>query len=166
LMGHTSSGPSRKKKSRLSPTHRAFLLRRHFRPTARVAEGQWLNERQLASAAIDLSDGLSGDLRHLCEASQVGAEVELDKIPISPACRAYAQAIEVSPIQLALTGGEDYELLFTTSPRNCKKVERQARTRGYRTTPIGTIRPQRFGIQMKTDGRTQPLPVTSYEHFR
>jgi thiamine-monophosphate kinase len=72
----------------------------------------------------------------------------------------------VSPIQLALTGGEDYELLFTTSPRDCKKVERQARTRGYRITPIGTIRPQRFGIQMMTDGRTQPLPVTSYEHFR
>jgi thiamine-monophosphate kinase len=166
LMGNTSSGPSRKKKSKFSPTHRAFLLHRHFRPTARVAEGRWLNERQLASAAIDLSDGLSGDLRHLCEASRVGAEVELDKIPISPACRAYARAIGVSPIQLALTGGEDYELLFTTLPRDCKKVERQARTRGYRITPIGTIRPQRFGIQMMTDGRTQPLPVTSYEHFR
>ena len=166
LMGNTGSGPSRKKKSKFSPTHRAFLLHRHFRPTARVAEGQWLNEKRLASAAIDLSDGLSGDLRHLCEASRVGAEVELDKIPISPACRAYARAIGVSPIQLALTGGEDYELLFTTSPRDGKKIERQARTRGYRITPIGTIRPQRFGIQMMTDGRTQPLPVTSYEHFR
>ena len=94
-----------------------------------------------------------------------GAEVELDKIPISPACRAYARAIRVSPIQLALTGGEDYELLFTTSPRDGKRGEVQARTRGYRITHIGTIRPQRFGIQMMTDGRTQPLPVTSYEHF-
>lgn len=153
-------------KGKLSRSHRQFLLRRHFHPTARIPEGQWLNERRLASAAIDLSDGLSGDLRHLCEASRVGAEVELVKIPISPACHAYARAIGVSPIGLALTGGEDYELLFTTSPRDCEKVERQARTRGYRMTHIGTIRPQQFGIQMMTDGRAQPMPITSYEHFR
>lgn len=153
-------------KSTLSRSHRQFLLRRHFHPTARVTEGQWLNERRLASAAIDLSDGLSGDLRRLCEAGRVGAEVELDKIPISSACRAYAQTIGVSPIRLALTGGEDYELLFTASPHNCEKIERQARSRGYRMTHIGTIRPQRFGIQMTSDGRTQPLPLTSYEHFR
>ena len=162
----TSGTTPQRWKSKLSRSHRQFLLRRHFHPTARVAEGQWLNERRLASAAIDLSDGLSGDLRHLCEASRVGAEVELDKIPISPACHAYARAIGVSPIGLALTGGEDYELLFTASPRDCEKVERQARTRGYRMTHIGTIRPQRFGIQMTADGRTQPMPVTSYEHFR
>ena len=153
-------------KSKLSRSHRQFLLRRHSHPTARVSEGQWLNERRLASAAIDLSDGLSGDLRHLCEASRVGAEVELDKIPISPACRAYARTIEVSPIRLALTGGEDYELLFTTSPRDCEKIKRQAGSRGYRITRVGTIRAQRFGIQMTSDGRTQPMPVTSYEHFR
>lgn len=152
--------------SKLSRSHRQFLLRRHFHPTARVFEGQWLNEKCLASAAIDLSDGLSGDLRHLCEASRVGAEVEPEKIPLSPACRAYAQAIGVSPIELALTGGEDYELLFTVSPRNCEKVTRHAQARGYRMTPIGRIRPQRFGIQMKADGKTQPMPLTSYEHFR
>lgn len=153
-------------KSTLSRSHRQFLLRRHFQPTARVAEGQWLNERRLASAAIDLSDGLSGDLRHLCEASRVGAEVELDNIPISSACRAYAKTIGVSPIRLALTGGEDYELLFTTSPLTHERVEQQARTRGYRITRIGTIRAQRFGIQMTSGGKTQPMPLTSYEHFR
>ena len=161
-----SGSTPRRWKSKLSRSHRQFLLRRHFHPTARIAEGQWLNERRLASAAIDLSDGLSGDLRHLCEASRVGAEVELDKIPISPACHAYARAIGISPIGLALTGGEDYELLFTASPRNRDKVERQARSRGYRLTRIGTIRPHRFGIRMASDGRTQLLPATSYEHFR
>ena len=166
LMSSTTSHPLGKRKSELSRSHQQFLLRRHSHPTARVAEGQWLNERRLASAAIDLSDGLSGDLPHLCEESRVGAEVELDKIPISPACRAYAQTIGVSPIGLALTGGEDYELLFTASPHDCDTIERQARTRGYRLTRIGTIRPQRFGIQMTTDGRTQPIPATSYEHFR
>jgi thiamine-monophosphate kinase len=166
LMNDIPSHPLGRSKTAFSPSHRRFLIRRHTHPTARVAEGRWLNERRLASAAIDLSDGLSGDLRHLCEKSGVGAEVELDKIPISPACRTYARAIGVSPIQLALTGGEDYELLFTVSPRNGARLERQARTRGYHISRIGTIRPRRFGIQMTSDGRTQPLPITSYEHFR
>lgn len=166
LMNDTTSHVVRMKKTALSHSHRQFLIRRHSHPTARVAEGRWLNERRLASAAIDLSDGLSGDLQHLCEESRVGAEVEIDKLPISSACRAYARAIGVLPIRLALTGGEDYELLFTVSPRDCKTIERQARTRGYRMTCIGTIRPRRFGIQMTSGDRTQPMPVTSYEHFR
>lgn len=166
LMGNTHSSPSEKRKHKFSRSHRLFLVRRHTHPTARVAEGRWLNDRRFATAAIDLSDGLSGDLRHLCEDSRVGAEVDLEKLPISPACRAYARAIGVSPIRLALTGGEDYELLFTASPRDGDTIERQARTRGYRLTRIGTIRLQRFGIRMTSDGRTQPMPATSYEHFR
>jgi thiamine-monophosphate kinase len=166
LMRHPPLRPLRRGTAELSHAHRRFLVRRHSHPTARVAEGRWLNDRRLASAAIDLSDGLSGDLRHLCDESRVGAELALDKIPISPACRAYAGACEISPIQLALTGGEDYELLFTASPKKGGLIERHARARGYRMTCIGTIRPRRFGIQMTSDGRTQPLPITSYEHFR
>lgn len=149
----------------LSPSHQRFLIGRHFHPTARVAEGQWLNQERLASAAIDLSDGLSGDLRHLCEASGVGAEVELEKLPISAACQAYGRATGTSPVQLALTGGEDYELLFTAAPGSQAQIEHQARTRGYRVTCIGTIRPKRFGIQMLSGRQRKPLPVTSYEHF-
>lgn len=154
-----------KKRIPLADSHRRFLIGRHLHPTARVAEGQWLNQQQLASAAIDVSDGLSGDLRHLCEASRVGAEVELEKLPISPACQAYGHAAGSSPVQLALTGGEDYELLFTAAPSARGTIEHQARARGYRVTCIGTIRPKRFGIQMSSGGKRQPLPVTSYEHF-
>lgn len=154
-----------KKKIALASSHQRFLVDRHFQPTARVAEGQWLNQQRLASAAIDVSDGLSGDLRHLCEASRVGAEIELDKLPISAACQAYGQATGCSPVQLALTGGEDYELLFTASPSSRSTIEQQARTRGYHVTCIGTIRPKRFGIQMSSGGKRKSLPVTSYEHF-
>jgi thiamine-monophosphate kinase len=166
LMSSTPTYPLGQRKTGFSRSHWQFLIRRHSYPTARIAEGRWLNERRLASAAIDLSDGLSGDLRHLCEESRVGAEVELDRIPISPACQAYARTIGVSPIRFALAGGEDYELLFTASPRDRGTIERGTRTRGYRMTRIGTIRPQQFGIQMTIDGRTEPMPVTSYEHFR
>ncbi len=165
LTGNTGSRSSRRRHTLLSRTHRQFLIRRHFRPTARVAEGQWLNNARLASAAIDLSDGLSGDLRHICHESGVGAEVSLDNIPISPACRAYARAVGVSPAQLALTGGEDYELLFTASAKNRGLIEQQAHSRGYRITCIGRIRPARFGIHMTSAAGLQPMPTTSYEHF-
>ena len=88
------SDPSR---LQLAANHRRFLVSRHLRPTARVKEGQWLNRARLATAAIDLSDGLSGDVRHICEESQVGVEIELDALPLSAACRAYAAASRQDP---------------------------------------------------------------------
>lgn len=166
LLDGTASRSSKKNGSHLAPFHRQFLIGRHLKPTARVAEGQWLNNGRLATAAIDLSDGLSGDLRHICEESGVGAEVEIDHLPLSPACRAYANARGISAVRLAITGGEDYELLFTASTRYRHALERQARARGFHITRIGTIRPKKFGIQMTVQGRTQPLPQISYEHFR
>lgn len=156
---------SSKSRIALSRSHQRFLIDRHFHPTARVAEGLWLNRERLATSAIDLSDGLSGDLRHLCESSRVGAEIEPEKLPISAACRAYGKAAGSSPVQLALTGGEDYELLFTAAPGSRAKIERQAHARGYRVTCIGTIRSKRFGIRMSSGGNSRRLPITSYEHF-
>jgi thiamine-monophosphate kinase len=153
--------------SALSRTHEQFLIRRHLHPVARVKEGQWLSAGQLATAAIDLSDGLSGDLRHLCDESKVGVELDLSAIPLSPACRAYARSRRLDPVSVALAGGEDYELLFTVSPRSRKRLEREAKRRGFRITNIGTIRPARLGRRAKFPGKaSHPLTVTSYEHFR
>lgn len=161
--------PSRRQShsASLSPAHRRFLIRRHLRPTARLREGQWLCTIRWATAAIDLSDGLSGDLRHICEASHVGAEINQATLPISPACRAFAQASGLDPIALALQGGEDYELLFTGSPRRHNAMERAARRTGLRITCIGTITAARTGIQViGPKGQHRPLSNTSYEHFR
>lgn len=168
LLGETGSPhPARRRGPPLRPAHRKFLVQRHLHPEARIAEGRWLNTTGLATAALDLSDGLSGDLRHLCEESRVGAEIDLDALPLSPACLAYAKSRGLQPTQLALTGGEDYEILFTAPPKRQSTIEHQARTRGFHVARIGTIRPRRFGIRMKTpDGVTRPIPVTSYEHFR
>ncbi len=153
------SGPLRK-------SDRDYLIHRHLRPTARIGEGQWLNRAGLATAAIDLSDGLSGDLRHICTASRVGAEIDLGALPLSPACSAYAKSRRLCQQELALTGGEDYELLFTAPPARHTALVRQARRRGFHITRIGTIRPRRFGMRMKsTDGAVRPIPMTSYEHF-
>ena len=151
----------------LSARHRQFLIRRHLRPAARIAEGQWLSTHRLATSAIDISDGLSGDLRHICEESHVGADLDLGSLPLSPACRAYAISRQLDPVALALTGGEDYELLFTVSPRHRAQIERDATRHRFRITCIGTIRPARNGIQaIGPDGMKRQLPDSSYEHFR
>jgi len=157
----------RSKHGALSHAHKQFLIRRHLHPIARVKEGRWLSAGRLATAAIDLSDGLSGDLRHLCDESSVGAEVDLSAIPLSQACWAYAQSRRLNPIAVALAGGEDYELLFTVAPRNQARLEREAKRQGFRITNIGTIRSARLGMRARSSKTgSRPLPVTSYEHFR
>ncbi|MEW6544026.1 MAG: thiamine-phosphate kinase [Nitrospirota bacterium] len=144
-----------------------FLIGRHLRPAARIREGQLLAEHRLATAAIDLSDGLSGDLAHLCRQSGVGAEIEAAALPLSPQCRAYAKARGRDPVALALTGGEDYELLFTVPPRLRETVERLVRAAGCRCTRIGVIRPKAFGLRVRQPtGSLASLSITSYQHFR
>lgn len=147
--------------------HRKFLIERHLHPTARVNEGRWLSSGRWASSAIDISDGLSGDLRHICEESHVGAEIDLSALPISKACRAYAAATRQDATAIALAGGEDYELLFTVPRRHRLRFKQRAASRKIRITRIGTITPAKSGIQgALPDGQRRPLPLTSYEHFR
>jgi thiamine-monophosphate kinase len=166
LLREASSRRTRRA-SALSRTDEQFLIRRHLHPVARVKEGQWLSTGRLATAAIDLSDGLSGDLRHLCDESKVGVELDLSAIPLSPACRAYARSRRLDPVSVALAGGEDYELLFTVASRSRERLEREAKRRGFRVTNIGTIRPARLGRRATVPGKpSHRLTVTSYEHFR
>lgn len=146
--------------------HARFLIRRHVRPAARVREGQFLLRHRLATAAIDLSDGLSGDLRHLCRESRVGAEIEAASLPLSAACRWFAGRTRKDPAALALAGGEDYELLVTVPRSVCRRMERLARRERVTVTRIGTIRPRRFGIQLKlASGRLRQLTPSSFQHF-
>jgi thiamine-monophosphate kinase len=148
-------------------THRKFLIGRHLRPTARVAEGKWLSAHRFATSAIDISDGLSGDIRHICEESHVGVELDLGALPLSPACRSYAASRKLDPVDLALTGGEDYELLFTVSPRQRLRLKQSAIEHGFSLTCIGRIHPHHFGIQaLFPHGRSHRLANRSYEHFR
>ena len=151
----------------LTPRHRRFLIQRHLRPTARIREGRWLSTVPWATSAIDLSDGLSGDLRHLCAQSGVGALVELSALPISPACRRFALAVKHDPAIFALAGGEDYELLFTVPTRQRGPFERASARHRMRVTRVGRMTPAKEGLRMTLpDGRQRKLPLLSYEHFR
>lgn len=127
----------------------------HFYPMPRIAAGAWLRERSLATAMMDLSDGLSVDLAHICEESRVAAIVEADKIPIGKG----------AGLELALHGGEDYELLFTV-PRRAKVP---ARIAGIAVTEIGEIRNRgdySSAIQILGDnGKVRPLPQRGWQHF-
>jgi thiamine-monophosphate kinase len=125
-------------------------------PCARVAVGLSLRRRGLASAMIDLSDGLSTDLEHICQESRVGAEIEAEAIPraqVGPAKKRVA-------LELALHGGDDYELLFTSS------ATVPARIAGVRVTRIGrTVRSAGMRL-IGADGKLQLLEAKGWEHFR
>jgi thiamine-monophosphate kinase len=160
------NSPSRRRRV-LPPRHRRYLVARHLRPTARIREGCWLARGRWATSAIDISDGLSGDLRHLCEESQVGVDLDLSILPISSACRAYALGVNQDAAMLALAGGEDYELLFTVPARQSARFERAARANRIQATRVGRIVAPGRGLHMiMPSGRRQPLPSLSYEHFR
>lgn len=156
-------GPGRS----LDASQRRFLLQRHLRPTARIREGLWLATSGWATSAIDVSDGLSGDLRHLCAESRVGALVEVSALPISSACREYALSVKQDAIALALAGGEDYELLFTVPARHRASFQRVSARRRCRVTRVGRMTAAKEGLQMTlSDGGRRSLPIRSYEHFR
>jgi thiamine-monophosphate kinase len=136
------------------------LLKAFLDPAPRLELGAFLARRKLASAMIDVSDGLSVDLAHICEESGVGALIETALIPISEALR----RLRKNPLPLALNGGEDFELLFTVRPRNVPRLLRLARR--FAITPIGRVTAGKTILAVDPAGKIKPLPIRGYEHFR
>ena len=154
-------------KARLEKRLSQFLINRHLYPTPRIEIGRWLSINRMATAAIDLSDGLSGDLGHVCRESQVGAIIDATKIPISPQCRSFAHRRHLNPMSIALEGGEDYELLFTVPAQYQTQLQDIESHDSVQITAIGTIEPRRCGMRIKlANGSSHPLVSTSYDHFR
>lgn len=141
------------------------LLTSHLEPTARVAIGKALAEAGIPSAMIDVSDGLLADLGHILAASQVGACIEVDRLLFSPALRASARD-DQSLINLALTGGEDYELLFMAKPEMELEIARLAGQCDLPITRIGAILEGSGEIELEFAGERYPLPAQrGYKHF-
>jgi thiamine-monophosphate kinase len=136
------------------PKRMQAALAPHLYPQPRVAQGLWLQRRKIATAAIDLSDGLSTDLTHLCEESEVAAEVDSAALPIAAG----------SSLSQALDGGEDYELLFTAGPT--ARVPRAIG--GVPVTRVGRIAPRRASrpqVILTTAEGTLALKPQGWEHF-
>ncbi len=138
------------------------LLRPHLYPELRLALGQWLATRRLASAMIDTSDGLSTDLEHLCRASGAGAQVVADRLP-RPAVPPELLRRGIDPLELALHGGEDYELLFAVPRRYAKQIPKSYRR--VPLTPIGEITRARAMVIVGSEGRVKPLVARGWDHF-
>lgn len=142
------------------------IVQRHLHPTARIALGQLLASKPYASAAMDLSDGLSSDLNHLCRHSSVGALIYSERLPISQHMNKYANRISAEPLHWGLHGGEDYELLFTIPPKWRNELEQNAKKRRMHITQIGIIQPKRFGIRIEqSNGKLDTLVPCGYDHF-
>ena len=131
---------------------RPRLHPKHFYPQPRVAVGQFLREKKLASAMIDISDGLSTDLGHVCEESGTGAVVYAEALPVAGG--------KVG-LTLALHGGDEYELLFTAGPE--RRIPKQIA--GMPVTRIGEILSGKYMRLATADGKTQPLKPAGWEHF-
>lgn len=137
---------------------------RFLSPTARVSIGRELATRHLATAMIDVSDGLLQDLGHLCEASGVGVAIEAPSLPLSPEYRAILGEREWT---LALTGGEAYELLFTVPAERQVDVAVLAERGQCQVTRIGRIVSHAEGIRVYgPDGKIYTPVQTGYDHFR
>ena len=140
----------------------------HLFPEPRLAVGAWLLQNRRATSAIDISDGLSTDLDHLCEESTLAATVDAAVIPIHPVAQKDFRFQPEKALQIALNGGEDYELLFTASPT--ARIPRWIA--GVPITCIGEMRVHkprapRVLLAEIIDGRkrTRPLPAGGWEHF-
>jgi len=152
LLGLAQLAPH--KRARITAANCPAAFAAHLFPQPRLAQGQWLQRHSAASAAIDISDGLSTDLMHLCEESGVAAEVDSGALPIA-AGATLAQAVH---------GGEDYELLFT-APASIRLPRRIA---GVAITRIGRMKRSRAGnpqITLLTAGVAEPLQPRGWQHF-
>ncbi len=138
------------------------LIERHLRPTPRVEWGRKIALTRCASAMIDISDGLSSDLAHICEASGVGATIYRERMPYSSSLRGAVELLSRPSWDYASSGGEDYELLFTVP------LSRRESLKSLRIplTDIGMVTTKRTMVLVDAAGNTSQLKPGGYDHFR
>jgi thiamine-monophosphate kinase len=139
------------------------VLKRHLYPEPRLALGRWLGEKRLASAMMDLSDGLSTDLPRLCAASEAGARIEAETLPVARV-RKGSKSRDEDSLHLALHGGDDYELLFAVPQKNLHRIPRFFH--GFPITAIGKITKEARLLLVEKSGREVSLPNCGWDPFR
>lgn len=132
------------------------LLERQLCPTPQIATGQYLSSRKLASAMIDISDGLGADLYHICDSSGVGAVIDLDALPVDEDLESFSI---VEKRAFAIGGGEDFELLFTS------KREKVFDPKLPPIHRIGVVTANAGIVELVTDNSRAVLPRIGYRHF-
>jgi thiamine-monophosphate kinase len=144
-----------------------LLILKHLLPVPRFNVGRQLSMQRLASSAIDVSDGLSSEIHHLCEESGVGAEINEESLPLSASLTHYCRANRLKPLQFALDGGEDYELLFTVPKTKVSSVWRKLSVEtGVAVRFIGNMVSRSKGVTLiRRQGGRIPLKAKGFDHF-
>jgi thiamine-monophosphate kinase len=139
-------------------------MSRHLAPEPRLQLGRALGEAGLATAMIDISDGLSTDLWHILDESGCGAIIHADAIPIAKSVRSFASDAQgIDALRLALDGGEEYELLFTVRPEDERRIAELLISSDVALTAVGEI-VERGGLQLEREGSLEPVQPAGYEH--
>lgn len=141
------------------------LIAAHNRPEPRLAAGRLIAESMCASAMIDLSDGLVSDLGHICRESGVGARIFAGRLPLSDALKTLCSANTLDPLEFALSGGEDYELLFTVPRKNADSLEKHLEEEGHASFSVGEIINGK-GVHLVTpEGTERAITRSGFDHF-
>ena len=150
------------------PKKYADMVKRHVLPEPRVEMGMRIGRSRIASGMIDLSDGVAGDLYHICEKSRVGAEIYEERLPLPEHIGEIAEKCGRSVLDIALHNGEDYELLFTVPPSVPEsKIRALPGKTGVMVTEIGKIVEKRAGYRLvDARGKKTPLRPSGWDHFR
>ncbi|MGC8658249.1 MAG: thiamine-phosphate kinase [Desulfomonilaceae bacterium] len=144
----------------------APLIASHISPMPHLREGQMLAKSGYCSAAIDISDGLSSDLNHLCKQSGLGATIFEEKLPISYALKQLAMYLSVDPIDWLVNGGEDYVLLAAVNPDKYREISRKALVDGCQLTEIGRLESTPGINLIRTSGEILPVIPGGWDHFK
>jgi len=145
----------------------ANLVRAHHRPRPHLEEGEWLASRPGVRAMMDVSDGIDSDLRRIMERSDVGTDVDLEKLPFSAALARVARRRGFDVIETAAAGGEDYCLLLTVAPGRFASLSAAFERRfGRPLAAIGTIRPRGHGLRYFFNARPVRLESRGFDHFK
>lgn len=160
---------NRRKKWAGSLKARKWLIQKHLEPAPRIREALKLSRSNLrVTSMIDISDGLIQDLHHICQAGKVGARIDENRLPLSSALEQTARANHLKHNKLALSGGEDYELLFTLNPHDVNKLIRQFTNSFSPLTMIGEIQSRSSGITLvRKNGRNETITEPmGFNHFK
>lgn len=149
-------------KIHLNKEAKKFLVNKHLLPQPKIKEGLIISKNKLASCMIDISDGLSGELYKLKEENKVGFRIFEEKLPCSPALKLFCENSNTNFVEIALSGGEDYELLFTCE-ENKLKILQEA---GVNFFVIGEVTSEKEIKIINKEGKAKIIEKSGYEHFK
>jgi thiamine-monophosphate kinase len=151
--------------SQLDQKDLAQVIAAQRNSTPRIAAGQWLAEYGVKTS-IDISDGLAADIAHICTMSNTGATISAESLPILSVVTTLARLANRNPLELAVFGGEDYELAFTIAAERATDLAQDLyHATGARATAIGTITHE-TGLFLSEKGNLVPLSPLGWDHLR